>query len=263
MPHGRGSASPRAVAPGLCLSHGDALMLLEIIQGCVECDSEEALRRLFFKLQRVLPFEHAVAVLGRRDDRRGVAVEHLVNVSCLEEFIHECIACDYLCRSALAREHFLRYRLKFWAEARRRLGQPPELVSLAFDLGMRNGYTYGVPPRSWAPHGSMFCLSVREGRRDERTESLLDLVVPHLHFALCRLFDGQRRGTGGVVLSVREKEILQLMMQGKSSWDMSVIVGISESTVNYHVYNLLQKLEAVNRPQAVAIATRLGLVELE
>ncbi|MDD2319375.1 MAG: helix-turn-helix transcriptional regulator [Geobacteraceae bacterium] len=65
-----------------------------------------------------------------------------------------------------------------------------------------------------------------------------------------------------VVLSTREKDVLNWLKQGKSSWDISAILGISERTVNYHVYNIMEKLEAVNRPQALAIALRLGLIEI-
>lgn len=261
MSHLAGAAPRPGGSSGLRLCHADALALLEIIDGCVRCKAEEEFRRLFWKLQGLVPFEHACAVLGRRDGRCGVIVEHFVNVSCLEQFVQE--ARDYLQRSALSREHFTSYGLKFWSEARRRLGQPRELVSLAVDFGMRDGYTIGSRPLPAAPHGSMFCLSVPTARRDERTETLLELVVPHLHFACCRLFDGHRRAAGGVALSTVEKDILQLIMQGKSSWDMSVIIGISERTVNYHVYRVMEKLEAINRPQAVAVALRLGLIEID
>ncbi len=96
-----------------------------------------------------------------------------------------------------------------------------------------------------------------------RTETVLALVVPHLHLALCRLFEGQHHGAGRIALKEREKDILRLMMQGKSSWDMSVIIGISERTVNYHIYKLMEKLEVINRPQAVAVAARLGLIEID
>lgn len=64
------------------------------------------------------------------------------------------------------------------------------------------------------------------------------------------------------VLSAREKEVLNWLKQGKSSWDVSVILDISERTVNYHVYNIMRKLEAVNRPQALAAAARLGLIDI-
>ena len=80
--------------------------------------------------------------------------------------------------------------------------------------------------------------------------------------ALKRHGEGGKVYAGGVALSTVEKDILQLIMQGKSSWDISVIIGISERTVNYHVYKVMEKLEAINRPQAVAVALRLGLIEL-
>jgi DNA-binding CsgD family transcriptional regulator len=256
----------RSVGPsGLDLGHADALALLEIIDGTVHCGTEQSFRGLFSQLQSLLPVEHACAALGRLDDHGVVVVNHFVNVSCLDQFVQEMQSRDYIHRSALSREHFTSYRLKFWAEARRALGQPREFVSLAKDLGMRDGYTAGVSPASSSPHlanGSMFCLSVRAPRRDARTETLLGLVVPHLHSALCRLSDGEQRRARDIVLSAREKEVLRLMMQGKSSWEMSVILGISESTVNYHVYNVMRKLDVINRPQAVAVAARLGLVEI-
>lgn len=261
MLRGTVAASRAGDVPGVDLGHADALTLLEIIDACVRCEREDAFRALLRRVQRLLPFERGCAVLGRRDERRGVVVEHLVAAGLLDEFVQECTKGDYLRRSALARDHFSRYRLKFWAEARRELRQPAKLVSIANDLGMRNGYTAGARARAAARHGSMFCLAFPVVRRDERTEALLELIVPHLHLALCRIFDGQPRDAGTVVLSVREKDVLRWMMQGKSSWDMSVIIGISESTVNYHVYNAMQKLEAVNRTQAVAVAARLGLVE--
>ncbi len=61
----------------------------------------------------------------------------------------------------------------------------------------------------------------------------------------------------------REIEVLQWLQQGKSSWEISNILGVSERTVNFHVYNIMEKIEAVNRPQMVTIALRLGLIDLK
>ncbi len=66
-----------------------------------------------------------------------------------------------------------------------------------------------------------------------------------------------------VGITPREREVLGWLKQGKSSWDISVILDISESTVYFHVSNIMKKLGANNRPQAIAIATRLGLVNLD
>jgi PAS domain S-box-containing protein len=64
----------------------------------------------------------------------------------------------------------------------------------------------------------------------------------------------------GRSLSLREKEILGWIMQGKSTWDISTILKISERTVKFHVDNIMKKLSAVNRTQAVAIALREKLI---
>ena len=61
----------------------------------------------------------------------------------------------------------------------------------------------------------------------------------------------------------REIEVLQWLQQGKSSWEISKILGLSERTVNFHVYNVMGKIKAVNRPQMVTIALRLGLINLK
>jgi DNA-binding CsgD family transcriptional regulator len=55
-------------------------------------------------------------------------------------------------------------------------------------------------------------------------------------------------------LSPRELEVLKWLKLGKTSWDISVILNISERTVNYHVNNIVQKLGVSTRMQAVSEA---------
>jgi len=62
------------------------------------------------------------------------------------------------------------------------------------------------------------------------------------------------------LLSKREREVLKWLKKGKSSWDISKIMAITERTVNYHIYNIIQKLDALNRTHAVAIAIEKGLI---
>jgi two-component system nitrogen regulation response regulator NtrX len=64
-------------------------------------------------------------------------------------------------------------------------------------------------------------------------------------------------------LSLREKEVLNWLKKGKSSWDIATILHISERTVNYHVTNIMQKLNAVTRTQAVAVALEHKLINAE
>jgi len=55
-----------------------------------------------------------------------------------------------------------------------------------------------------------------------------------------------------VRLTDRERDTLAWVAEGKSDWEISVILGLSETTVRFHVDNARRKLGAVNRAQAVA-----------
>jgi len=55
-----------------------------------------------------------------------------------------------------------------------------------------------------------------------------------------------------VRLTDRERDALAWVAEGKSDWEISVILGLSETTVRFHVDNARRKLGAVNRAQAVA-----------
>ncbi len=57
--------------------------------------------------------------------------------------------------------------------------------------------------------------------------------------------------------------MLNWIKEGKSSWEISVILGVSERTIKFHVCNVMRKLDAVTRTHAVAIAIEQGLIDIE
>ncbi|WP_298231865.1 2-isopropylmalate synthase [uncultured Azohydromonas sp.] len=61
-------------------------------------------------------------------------------------------------------------------------------------------------------------------------------------------------------LSAREIEVLQWSAEGKSAGDLATILGISERTVNFHVQQAMQKLNAPNKISAVYRATVTGVL---
>ena len=62
-------------------------------------------------------------------------------------------------------------------------------------------------------------------------------------------------------LTKRELEILELMVAGDSNPDIAEKLFVSRSTVKFHVSNILMKLEAATRTEAVAIALQRKLVQ--
>lgn len=63
-------------------------------------------------------------------------------------------------------------------------------------------------------------------------------------------------------LSDREREVLEHLAEGKSNKQIARALGISDGTVKVHVANILHKLNAQGRSEAVAVAARRGLVKL-
>ncbi|MBL7049702.1 MAG: response regulator [Nitrospira sp.] len=57
-------------------------------------------------------------------------------------------------------------------------------------------------------------------------------------------------------LSSREKEVLNWLKLGKSSADISLILGISSRTVDFHVNNIMKKFDVISRIHAVALAVK-------
>lgn len=62
-------------------------------------------------------------------------------------------------------------------------------------------------------------------------------------------------------LSVREKECILWTARGKSSWEIGQILGISPNTVNFHIKNVMRKLDACSRTTAAIKAIKSGLIE--
>ncbi|MCY0095470.1 helix-turn-helix transcriptional regulator [Hoeflea ulvae] len=64
-------------------------------------------------------------------------------------------------------------------------------------------------------------------------------------------------------LTDREREVLLWTSAGKSCWDVSVILGVSEQTVRYHTAQIRDKLNASNTTHAVTRALQQGEITLD
>jgi DNA-binding NarL/FixJ family response regulator len=63
-------------------------------------------------------------------------------------------------------------------------------------------------------------------------------------------------------LTDRELEVLQLVAQGMSNLEISIALGITESTVKSNMNRILSKLGAKDRTQATIIALKRGIASL-
>jgi DNA-binding NarL/FixJ family response regulator len=67
---------------------------------------------------------------------------------------------------------------------------------------------------------------------------------------------------GDETLTARELEVLNLLSGGNRNRDIAEQLFISEETVKVHVKHIMEKLNASDRTEAVAIAHRRGIIQL-
>jgi len=63
--------------------------------------------------------------------------------------------------------------------------------------------------------------------------------------------------------SARELEVLRLIRDGHRNKQIADRLGIAETTVNFHIKNLVDKLGANDRTHAVTVAVKRGLLDVE
>jgi DNA-binding CsgD family transcriptional regulator len=63
-----------------------------------------------------------------------------------------------------------------------------------------------------------------------------------------------------MLISARELDCLKWMAAGKTAWEASVILGISERTVRFHLNAAREKLNCLTTTQAVAKAVSQQLI---
>jgi DNA-binding NarL/FixJ family response regulator len=63
-------------------------------------------------------------------------------------------------------------------------------------------------------------------------------------------------------LTCREIDVLRLIQEGHRNKQIAGSLGIAETTVNFHIKNIVEKLHANDRTHAVTIAIRRGLLSI-
>ena len=107
---------------------------------------------------------------------------------------------------------------------------------------------------------TIFSLALSEDSIGAEAYQMLEYIAPHIHEVFNRSGEMKRQNLRAPKLTKREIEVLHWAKEGKSIWDISTILSISERTVKFHFSNVFNKLDVINRSQAVAKAINHGLI---
>ncbi|MGF1770518.1 LuxR family transcriptional regulator [Enterovibrio makurazakiensis] len=125
----------------------------------------------------------------------------------------------------------------------------------ANDYGLKTGFS--IPLHGVHSEFGMFSFGSSEQEKSPSFEAIqkAQIIAPAL---MDKFKDFDERV--GINLTKREKECLLWVSEGKSSWEISIIIGCSERTVVFHLGNATNKLVCTNRYQAVSKAIIIGLI---
>jgi DNA-binding NarL/FixJ family response regulator len=101
--------------------------------------------------------------------------------------------------------------------------------------------------------------------KDARREELLDCIRRVSRGETCipqAMLERLAAGLSSEALTGRELDVLTLLARGKSNKEIGVNLYISETTVKAHLRSIFAKLNVLSRTEAIAAASRRGLVQL-
>lgn len=129
----------------------------------------------------------------------------------------------------------------------------------AQDHGIRTGWAQSSLERNGAGSLLTLCRSAEPLTACElqTKEGHMRWLVQVAHVSLSRAILGQENRTH-TPLTCREREVLQWSADGKSAQDIADILLVSKSAVDFHLKNVIKKLQTPNKTAAVARAALMG-----
>ena len=127
-----------------------------------------------------------------------------------------------------------------------------KMLDEARRFGIEHGYTIPVhSPRSPVPiHAS--CSVIPDGRSHHpHSYFAIQLMAGYLFESATRIMEVPQTNASVPTLSPRQRQCLELAGQGKTDWEIGVILGISQNTVHTHIESAKRRLNVTSRQTAI------------
>lgn len=240
------------------LAQSDTQQLVEIMYQCSQCSSLKELRGIMYGLHRLIPFDYMVSAMIKSDPLGFVESYEITNVSYPDEWLKCYAENGFEHIDPVVIHHCKNFGLTHWDQIPKYMSKKNKFWKSAHDFNLTNGIVYGLRNNTFHG-GSLFSFSGNE-LHHKRHEVIIQLLVPHFDVKIREFTKIPKSSLYN--LTPRELEVLKWIKEGKSNWDIAVILSINERTVKFHVSSILSKLNVINRSQAIAVALSNGLVEL-
>lgn len=247
------------------LPKNDLVLLLEAIHYAKAAQNTMQFKCCMGKLKHLMLHDGSTCILSDMDTiKGGKPVFYQQTINFPEAFVEHYVKEGHYAKSSVLNAAFRTNSPLNWKTI---WGNKRDLSSnRAMKFVQAYGYFDGwitTNRRMGDPSVTAFLVAGKKVETDQRTAAILKCIAPHYAEALRSIFHEKlrnRKKNRHYKLTPRELEVLKWIMDGKSTWDISIIFGRSERVIKWHVSNIIQKLCAQNRTHAVAIAMRQGLI---
>lgn len=128
---------------------------------------------------------------------------------------------------------------------------PRQVEEIKLDFGVKTCLSMSV--RGDQGRCTYIAFSNFDAAERPKLRMIMDLLGPHIHLAYLRsVGNGAHLPKKVVDLTKKEAEVVKWLCEGKSNWEISTILHISERTVRYHLDNLYRKLGVESRFSVIA-----------
>lgn len=142
-------------------------------------------------------------------------------------------------------------------------------LSPLYETYYSNGIGSGIALSLRGANGDLACLGFSNANRVEKSHLQPVRQLGSLFVATAAVFNTLKGVAKPMIesdakrpaLTPREIECLRWARAGKTSWETSVILGISQATATFHLKNAIAKLDASNKTHAVVCAVQLGYIQ--
>lgn len=224
------------------MTSSDSTLTLELINDCLKVVNKADLKGMYEKLKNKLAIDSMIA--GRVCRFSHTQQGHFFGLSreWREAYTREnYLAVDPVYKLAISANKPIRWQDVYKDSDDSGLGE------LAADLGLKAGFSYAskayaMPSVTTSVSLGQVCESFSPAQ-----EQIICHVVPHITEVLAKPSLWPRPS-----LTFKEVEVLKWCAQGKSYWETSLLMSVSERTVKFHMNNVFKKLNVGNKAQAVA-----------
>ena len=149
-----------------------------------------------------------------------------------------------------------------WSSVVGQAGESPEetrFFAECLSIGVHRGVTMPFHQPDGRTH--VMSVSLRGGAQpDPRRIPYLYALAAQTWIRHCAL--ASCGASTPIHLTARERECLLWAKDGKTNWEISQIIVVAERTVEFHMANVMQQLNATNRVTAIVIALQEGLIKM-